>query len=561
MRYLKPAAILFAVLCVGYYSYKLLTQIPAKNVEDAQSFIQALDRQQQSLVDDQDKFSELTQSDAWVLLRTYAETGNWTAKFTAAEADLAAAEKIRSDVVTPILERDNEDDVAALAAGIAKAIGLIRSAKLASAYPLQRAELILDAVERKAEFFRGAEVLMDANNRLAATFEAKLDLSLAAHPAKSDDFKEKATAFLELLDAGRSAFGAMRAEYQSDAINYAHFIDSYAAFKTAHQNAVGFADENAALLAQLDRSYVKILADQQIDYYLVIARASWCDGEYCGAGSEMKYSAVKVDADTFEFFESDDVSIIARHSASFTGSGRLSLLVPQQRWDALGIDYQYRWDRREPIAEYWVDSAVIKTLHKYAFIEADSATANAGQDASGEVKEQDWEPVSEAVFWKHYEHLGMAIETKPFGFYASELIDTAEPVGMASIAPPTMVNGVPTGSNQQGEWRQDSGGSFFYFYGMYRLYSNFGYQRRYSHNDWRQYNANGHSSAFYGSNRQYGTYGSATYSGSKYANSNFGRRNPSVLSGSVSSGSSGIGSSIRGAGPLGRGKGPSGSGK
>jgi hypothetical protein len=56
MRYLKPAAILFAVLCVGYYSYKLLTQIPAKNVEDAQSFIQALDRQQKSLVDDQDKF-------------------------------------------------------------------------------------------------------------------------------------------------------------------------------------------------------------------------------------------------------------------------------------------------------------------------------------------------------------------------------------------------------------------------------------------------------------------------------------------------------------------------
>ena len=558
MRYLKPAALFFVVLFVGYFSYKILTQLPARNFEDAQAFIQSLDRQQKSLIIDQGKFSELMQSDAWGLLSPYAASGNWAAEFTSAEADLAKAEKIKTDVVDRILERDHEDDVAELVAGITKGVELIRSAKLASAYPLRRAELILEAVENKAVYFQGAEALIDAVDQSAVQFKLKIDLSLAANPAKNADIKDKEKAFFELVDAGSSAFAAMRAEYRSAAINYAHFIDSYADLKTAHQSALSFAEENSALLAQLDRSYVKILVDQQIDYYLVISRASWCDGEYCGSGSEMNYPAVKVDEDTFEYFESNDVSVIARHSTSF-GGGRLSLLIPQQRWDALGIDYQYRWDRRQPSAEYWVDSAVIKTLHKYAYIEAVSASSS--QDVSGEVKEQDWEPVSEAVFWKHYEHLGMAIETKPFGFYASELIDTAEPVGMASIATPTMVNGVPTGSNQQGEWRQGSGGSFFYFYGMYRLFSDFGYQRRYTHNDWRQYNANGRSSAFYGSNRQYGTYGSATYSGTRYANSNFGRSNPSVLNSAVSGGGSGIGRSIRGAGPFGRGKGPSGSGK
>ncbi|MDA9298488.1 hypothetical protein N9Q31_06035 [Pseudomonadales bacterium] len=559
MRYLKPAAIFFGVLFVGYFSYKILTQIPARNFEDAQAFIQSLDRQQKALVIEQDKFSELTQSDAWALLSPYAASGNWAAKFTAAEADLAEAEKIKADVVDRILERDHEDDVAELVAGIAKGVEFIRSSKLASAYPLQRAEHILEAVENKAVFFQGAEALIGANDRLSVQFKLKLDRSLAAHPAKNADIKAKEKTFFELVDASSSAFAAMRAEYRSAAINYAHFIDSYADLKTAHQNALSFAEENAVLLAQLDRSYVKILVDQQIDYYLVIARASWCDGEYCGSGSEIKYPAVKVDEDTFDFFESNDVSVIARHATSFGGGGRLSLLIPKQRWDALGIDYQYRWDRSEPSAEYWVDSAAIRPLHKYATIEA--VSANSGEEAGGEVNEQDWESVSEAVFLSHYEHLGMAIETKPFGYYESELIDTAEPLGMASIATPIMVNGVPTGSNQQGEWRQGSGGSFFYFYGMSRMFSDFGYQRRYSHNDWRQYNANGRSSAFYGSNRQYGTYGSATYSGSRYANSNFGRRNPSVLSSAVSGGGSGIGGSIRGAGPFGRGKGPSGPGK
>ena len=114
MRYLKPAALFFVVLFVGYFSYKILTQLPARNFEDAQAFIQSLDRQQKSLIIDQGKFSELMQSDAWGLLSPYAASGNWAAEFTSAEADLAKAEKIKTDVVDRILERDHEDEVAEL---------------------------------------------------------------------------------------------------------------------------------------------------------------------------------------------------------------------------------------------------------------------------------------------------------------------------------------------------------------------------------------------------------------------------------------------------------------
>lgn len=549
MKYFKPAAILLAVSLIGYFSYKLLTKIPENNVEDAKVFIQALDRQKKSLGNEKNKFDAVTKSDDWVFLAPYAEAGEWIEKFTAAQSDISSAENLKNDVIDRIIERDHKDDVAELVAAISKGVALIRSSKLAATYPMQRAERILEAKANKKAYFENATTLMAASNKASDTFKIIVDNSLAVHAAKNEDIKEKMKKLSDIIAGRNGYFSAMQSEYRATSINYAKYIDSYDGLKKANQESVDFVDKNTALLAQLDRNYVKILTDQQVDYYVVVGRANWCEGEYCSEGSELRYPAAQVDEDTFEFFENSNVSAIARNSIRFGGSSKFSLLIPQQRWDALGIDYQYRWNRREPYAEYWVDTTATKTFHKYTIIE------------DGEVKEQDWVSVSDALFWKHYENLGMAIETKPFGFYESELIDAAEPVGMAAIAIPTMVDGVPTGSNQYGEWRQSGGSSFFHYYGMYSLFSNFGYSRRYSYNDWNHYNSNGRSSAYYGRDKQHGTYGSATYTGSRYSNSAFARRNPSTLSGAKTNRSSRIGSSIRGAGPSGRGKGPSGSGK
>jgi hypothetical protein len=173
----------------------------------------------------------------------------------------------------------------------------------------------------------------------------------------------------------------------------------------------------------------------------------------------------------------------------------------------------------------------------------------------------DWVNVNNDLFWKHQEHLGMAIESKPLGYYESELITTAEPVGMSTIAPPTVINGFARGSNQYGEWRQSGGNSFWYYYGMYRFIGSFVTPGRYSYNDWNGYRTHGSKGAYYGQNAEYGTYGSSTYSHSKYKNSDFSKRNPSAVSEARTKHTSKVGSSVRGAGPAGRGKGPSGSGK
>jgi hypothetical protein len=134
------------------------------------------------------------------------------------------------------------------------------------------------------------------------------------------------------------------------------------------------------------------------------------------------------------------------------------------------------------------------------------------------------------------------------------------PVGMAMIAEPTLVDGVATGANQYGEWRQEGGNSFWHYYGMYRLMGDFIGPGAYGYNDWSGYRTRGNA-AYYGADKQYGTYGSNTYTNPRYQNSAFASRNPDALAQAYTGRAGGAQASIRGAGPASRSQGPSGGGK
>lgn len=548
MRHIKITVVVLGLLFVGYFGYKLITQIPENNVEDAKLFSQMLGRQEKSLLNEKNKFEAVRKSPDWVFLSPYAEAEEWPLRFAKAQSNFSKAEILNNDVIIPIIKRDHKDDVQALSDAVKQAVDLVNSSKIESNYSIKRAGFLVEAKKNKETYYENAKVLIGQGNESAEFLFTMVESSISSHENKREDITGKAIKIGAIIERRDSLFTAMQSEYLSPATNYAVYADSYEGLKVTHEELLEKIYINVGLLGQLDRSYVKVLSDQKIDYFVVIGRANWCENEGCYNGSEMRYPAAKVDEDSFDFFDTTTVSVIAKHTQGW-GAAKFSLLIPKQRWEALGISYKYRWNNREPYAEYWVDSTKTKAYHKYTIIEG------------GEVKEEGWTLVSDALFWKNYENLGMALETKPLGFYESELIDTAEPIGMAVIAEPAIVNGIPTGSNEYGEWRHSGGGSFFHYYGMYRVFSNFGYPRRYSYADWNHYNSYGRSGSYYGRDEQYGTYGSGTYTGARYSNSSFAKRNPSALREAKTIRTSKLSNSVRGAGPLGRGKGPSGSGK
>ncbi len=147
-------------------------------------------------------------------------------------------------------------------------------------------------------------------------------------------------------------------------------------------------------------------------------------------------------------------------------------------------------------------------------------------DATGKsstaTSDDKWVDVSKAQYEAQEKNLGMAIEHKPAGKYDTESEKTAQPAGLAYIAPYGQ-------SNQYGHWEGSGGNSFWVFYGQYALMRDLLFHRdyrpygRYEYEQYYTYRTR--NQTYYGSDPQtqapkYGTSGTATqqqYSSSTFA--------------------------------------------
>ncbi|WP_027358784.1 hypothetical protein [Desulforegula conservatrix] len=124
--------------------------------------------------------------------------------------------------------------------------------------------------------------------------------------------------------------------------------------------------------------------------------------------------------------------------------------------------------------------------HKYKIVTAE------------ETKETEWYDVPKEYYLKNEPFLGMAILSKKDG----EMDNNVSPPGYSYV-----------GDSRYGKWRDDgSGGSFWEFYGKYRLFSDFmgGWFRPISRSDYNTYSDySSRRQPYYGRNNEYGTYGSA----------------------------------------------------
>lgn len=162
-------------------------------------------------------------------------------------------------------------------------------------------------------------------------------------------------------------------------------------------------------------------------------------------------------------------------------------------------------------------------FHRYKLVWAESVPEGSSTDttlsseASGELSLQDrtteWIQVPETVYGRYEPFLGMTLLSKQAG---EEISQAHYPPGYQYV-----------GDARYGEWRSDdSGNSFWAFYGRYALMSHlFGalqgpvyrgdwdgyrdYRRQYRQQGWGR-TSSGPTRGYYGGNRQYGTRGTVT---------------------------------------------------
>ena len=497
-------------------------------------------------------FDKLSGHSEWKFFSPYSDSEKWLDKFNVANDENSKAKKLYDTKIVPMADRNEPEEAQAFSKLIEQFNKHLTASSAAANYAEKRIDFLITTRNTADEKYKKASGQYTNNLSLQRRFTSKANAAAKKYPNKKDDLAKRVSGLDALVNENSDSYRTLKTEYQKNtSTNYARFGDAAVALNKISEKITNYENEHSAKVDELYRSYVKVLADQRVDYYVVIGRATWCEGDFCGSGSEARFPAVKVDAKIFEYFDSLTLSSIAKYRQSWRGNDQFTLNIPQDKWNALRLNYKSGKPNGHDYGEFWVDKTYTKTYHKYIEIVNDKMI------------EKDWQPVSEDYFWSRYENLGMSILTKPYGFYEEDSLKEAQPVGMAMVAKPVVRNGVAKGSNQYGEWRHSNGNSFWYYYGAYRLFGALAGPRRYSYNDWNSYSGRRSGAAYYGRNNDYGTYGSRTYSNSRYRNSSYATRNPGEVRSAASgkSRSSRSNPSVRGAGSSSRSRGPSGGGK
>ena len=521
--------------------------LPDNMVHEAKLIPYKLKQQDIFINERKTAFVHLNTHKEWSFIQAYLEKEQWSEFFVSASNELATANTLYESKIKPMLDRDDPKDRDNFSRLLYQFDKLYKASTEAALKAEIRMGFLITTRDTAPAIYEQAKRESARVKALESQLITQGNKAMKDYGPKTDDIKQRVKAISEMAGTAQNAMNRIAEQFKTiPAMDYALFGDESVRLSQTLKQTQQYHKVASSKLDELYRSYVKVLADQRIEYYVVVGRANWCEGEYCGNGSTRHYPPVQVDEKMFEYFDTLTINTIASNRPGFFSGDKFKIYIPEVRWNALKIQPKWSWPHGDDYADYWVEKIYTNTYHKYIEIVNDKMT------------ESGWVKVDENSFWQQYDNLGMAILSKPYGSYEEDAIKEAQPVGMATIATPTMKNGIPVGSNQYGEWRHSNGLSFWHYYGMYHVISSLTGPRAYHYNDWRGYSGRARGKSYYGRNEQYGTWGSSTYSNSRYRNSDYAKRNPDYAKTSRSSRAS---SSIRGAGASNRSRGPAGGGK
>lgn len=486
----------------------------------------------------------------WAFIKAIIDKENLLDYISKSESKLAEAEKAYSEVILPIIDRNEQKESEILISEITLFNQMVSQAYDLMQFTEKRIDFVLTVKANAPAILKSTRLKNNEITDALSALTEKVNRAQGDYSHKKDDLTKKLIVMQEHASGSRKIFADMQTEYnKKEAMDYAAFGDMSVKLLGINKKSLKYQHKTALKIDELYSSYTKILSDQKIDYFVTIGRATWCEGEYCSDGSTWNYPPSKVDETIYDYFENIEHTV-ARIKSSW-GNRKFDLKITDTAWNALDINKDANWPRGDDHAEFWVEMTFSKQYHRYIIIENEKQT------------ETGWKPVKEDEYWAQNDNLGLSIITKPFGYYEEDALNKAAPAGLAMIVKPEVKDGVAYGSNQYGEWRHANGNSFWHYYGQYAFFNNLlGVGSRYTYTDWNHYNKRPRDTHYYGAGNQYGTWGSSTYKNKKYANSSYARTNPgSVSSTQTATSNSKSSASVRGAGSAARSRGPGGGGK
>ena len=458
--------------------------------------------------------------------------------FKAAEASLKEASVQVTSEIEPVLKKDSRDDQQKLVAATQAVQRKVVSArKLLGEYKARRTAFEA-FVAKQVELTAQAEASQkDVVGRVQAYSKAA-EAASKQFPERQVDLASLVLAAVKLQGEGDAHLTNLKTEVKKSGPDYGAAIDALSGIAKVEKDVQSYTATQSKRLGELGSSYSKTLVDMRVDYFVTISRYSWDESSDWDTEKVHTYPPVKVDAHTQEVFSAPQWDEGPVATKGWMKS--LNTEVDDLSWQKLGIDPWVDIPMMHNSAEYYADTSE-RYFHKYRIIRGDK------------VEYTDWQEVKEDAFASVEDFLGMDLESKPAGFFASEQIGVPAPEGMSYVGNPVY-----------GNWKTESDGSRFWeFYGQYAMMRDLLGGHRYSYSEWDDWNRNFRGKKPYygeGDDERYGSGGSVTSAHRTYSGSNYYKTEgrPDSARGSSLGGGAGT---QRGSGAAFRAGGPGGGGK
>lgn len=513
--------------------------LPKDLKNEAQAIPKAIKAGKSRVDSHKDKYTSLTKSSEFKTVEAIAKKENWAQKFQSAHNELNRAATLYDKDVKSLVSKNKPELAPQIKQQIVRINKILKTAEDLSRHPALRFSTIKQTINNAKNLVSQSKNNANQIQQIAGKIKTgPLEKAIADFPDSTQAINARFAPLSKLSAQSFDDLNIVTTEYSkhssASTADYAAFTDSITALSDGVVSAGAFETKLTGDLARLYVSYTKILKDMKEKYIVTIKRESWNENSDHYDPRFATFTR-EVSLEVYETITADNLDTIAQITAGFGGSSFSSKIGGL--WKKLSINPTEQWpERGHNAASFWVENSNETYFHKYLLEE------------NGETRETDWEKVDASFYDANLAFLGMAILAKPYGVFEKDRLVQAAPPGMAYV-----------GNSKYGEWKQDnSGNSFWAWYGRYALFSTLFFPRPYyyGYNSWNSWNTG------YRNNRPY--FGKTKKGFQKYGTSGaFVKQSPSLQSTNFakSGGFRTQTASVRGAGANLRGGGPKSKGK
>jgi len=477
--------ILLVILIFKFFMFGL----PSATLEKNKSLVQYYEKEYQNFEAQKDIYEAQKKESYYEGIKGHEFDEQWPEYFRSSEMEYKNVKTI-IDKIALLVDKNSKKDKDYIDAMIRQSNQVLKQTAQIYHYPLKR----LKQAKQASKDYKNLLVSVDMAYKEAQ--EKLVIVKDNSHRFPYSSRTELATILMKRAEEAQEIANDIRIQdAKGEESDVLALYDSHTTIKDMVKK-LDYLAKDEQKSKELLWSSGKLLVDMEVKYFLVPERYSWNNYSEYGGDTKYTYQPIEVGYEQYK-------TLLTKENARLGTSLSPDHYVMSPMYILHGqtiFDLGEKWPSYSTHAEYWLKELYPKYYHKYRIFRDDLST------------ELKWVEVDEKQFYRHIQHFGMQIYSKPYGMFSNEVIEYASPPAMVFVD-----------NEMYGSWQGDPMQRHWKFYPKYeKIFSPYMTQDYYSEEEYGQWiKSQVMRVDFYGLTHRYGTYSPETYQHAAHLNSHF----------------------------------------